>query len=314
MEKFILLCHWNGRFGNRMHQYAYGATFQNINKDFQFWLPSNWEGSRLFKNQVHKLCPNDDLRLHINQSTPEYDNLKFRGHAMRKFYPDAKYINVDDPNENYKNFSHSIYFDSVCAYHGSVFSKMEKKYLLDIFEFNDNVKKLDIYKRYEDVQGTYNIAHLRRDDISNIDYNKSNIQGYSVVSMDSYYRAFEKFGYNKNEILWISDDYIKKWHKERDNSKIRAGWTYPIGSNYVKGIIFDWLEDFLKLYFARTIFRANSSFSWWAAFLSPTAKVYSPVLDKQIIYGRDAVQEIEVDFIEGNSPHWMYDRSDILIN
>ena len=74
--------------------------------------------------------------------------------------------------------------------------------------------------------------------------------------------------------------------------------TYP-------GSSFDWLDDFLKLYFARTIFRANSSFSWWAAMLSPTAKVFSPVIDTNHIYGVDGVEEITVDFVEGNHPHWL---------
>jgi hypothetical protein len=53
-----------------------------------------------------------------------------------------------------------------------------------------------------------------------------------------------------------------------------SGWEHPTGSQSLPGIMFDWLDDFLKLYFARTIFRADSSFSWWAATLSPTAKVF----------------------------------------
>ena len=68
--------------------------------------------------------------------------------------------------------------------------------------------------------------------------------------------------------------------------------------------MFDWLPDFLRLYFARTIFRANSSFSWAAAFLSPTAKVYSPVLTERKTYRGDA-DEVMFEFVEGNEPHWM---------
>jgi hypothetical protein len=47
---FILLSHWNGRFGNRMHQYAYGATYSKIN-NVSFILTTDWEGTYLFKNQ-----------------------------------------------------------------------------------------------------------------------------------------------------------------------------------------------------------------------------------------------------------------------
>ena len=68
--------------------------------------------------------------------------------------------------------------------------------------------------------------------------------------------------------------------------------------------MFDWLPDFLRLYFARTIFRANSSFSWVAGFLSPTAKVYSPVLtDRKTYMGEN--DELNFEFVEGNEPHWM---------
>ena len=80
-------------------------------------------------------------------------------------------------------------------------------------------------------------------------------------------------------------------------------------------VVFDWMNDFLKMYFARTIFRANSSFSWWAGFLSPTAKVYSPVVNKQHIYGRDndgEEKEIDLKFVEGNEPHWMHNQPNIV--
>ena len=48
----------------------------------------------------------------------------------------------------------------------------------------------------------------------------------------------------------------------------------------------------------------NSSFSWVAAFLSPTAKVYSPVLTERKTY-MGSNDEVMFDFVEGNEPHWM---------
>ena len=46
----IILSHWNGRFGNRMHQYAYGVTYSKM-FNVPFYLPSDWEGTHLFKIQ-----------------------------------------------------------------------------------------------------------------------------------------------------------------------------------------------------------------------------------------------------------------------
>jgi hypothetical protein len=314
MQNYILLAHWNGRFGNRLHQYAYGVTYSKLN-NYQFMLPSDWEGTKLFKNQFHKVCDNSEARLHINQSTKPLDSLDYRSFALKKYLDsNIKYINVDDPNQNYINYNCNLFFDSLCAYHESIFEPMSKEYLKYVFEFSDEVKNLDFYKRLEDKQGTYDISHLRRDDIANPNSNIYSHTGYSVVSKESYFNAFKKYDCDPEKMEWVSDDHIKGWHKDRDSSKPRLGWKYPVGAQYDSSIMFEWLEDWLKLYFAKRIFRANSSFSWWAAFLSPQAKVYSPVLDQLVIYGVDGLKEIDVEFIEGNYPHWMYGKPEIHIN
>jgi hypothetical protein len=174
--------------------------------------------------------------------------------------------------------------------------------MLKWFEFTDEVKNLDIYKRLEDKQGTYDIAHLRRDDISCPQYNQNNPQNYSVISKNAYLKTFDKFGFDPNKVEWTTDDWSGKWGVGKPEHK-SAGWTYPVGSHDIPDIIFDWLPDFLRLYFARTIFRANSSFSWVAAFLSPTAEVYSPVLGTRKIY-KGEKDEVMYEFVKGNHPHW----------
>ena len=66
-EDCILLLHWNGRFGNRMHQYAYGVTYARLNR-CAFWLPSDWEGTHLFATQHHVLAPHAGLRASLNEA------------------------------------------------------------------------------------------------------------------------------------------------------------------------------------------------------------------------------------------------------
>lgn len=309
-DKAIVLCHWNGRFGNRLHQYIYGYYYSKTN-NYQFYLPSDWEGTKLFKNQYHKIIEDNVLRLQLNQTQKILDNIHFRKYCLKKYSNLMEIIGVDNFNSDpYEKKSDHIFFDGVCAYNKKIFEPMSRSEIKNVFEFSDEIKSLEIYKRNEDRQDSYDIAHLRRDDISNVQYNKNNHQGYSVVSKESYYRAFKKFGFDPEKIEWVSDDYTGKWHQNRQKT-IKGGWKYPVGSEYIKDIGFDWLDDFLKIYFARNIFRANSSFSWWAACLSPKANIYSPIIDKKIIYGVDALKEIDVNFIEGNDPNWMYNCPDI---
>jgi hypothetical protein len=312
---FILLAHWNGRFGNRMHQYAYGATYSHITGS-DFILTSDWEGSKLFKNQYHKILDHDELRLQLNQDNNYFHTHDVQDRNITKVFPNAKRINPELRSENYLKYDHPVWFDSMCAYGNSVFSKMSKSFLKEVFELSDFVKNTEAYKYWEPKKGTYDIAHLRRDDIASPEYNKNIIQQYSVISKESYYRAFDSFGIDKDRVIWVSDDYSRKWHTDRPEPK-RFHWYYPTGAEFKEPEGFDWLEDFLKIYFARNIFRANSSFSWWASFLSPTATVYSPILDKKISYGVDALEEVDYDFVKGNHPHWLwneYEEKHIIIN
>jgi len=305
---FIFQSHWHGKFGNRMHQYAYGATYKRLH-GVEYLTHSAWEGNKLFKNPENRVYHFPETRF-----SQHLDNGSVLGAERDRVVIEhfANIIKIDSlvAPSNYDKYTHPVFFDSLSAYNDSVFSPMEKDHLLKIFEFSDEVKETAAYKYWSNKAGTYDIAHLRRDDIASPEFNRVNIQGYSVVSKDSYTKAFKQYGFNPDKIEWTSDDYLNKWHTDRPVSP-RLGWSYPYGAEYREDIVFDWLEDFLRLYFARTIFRANSSFSWWAAFLSPTATVYSPILENQIIYGRDdRYEEIETEFSIGNEPHWMFNATE----
>ena len=307
----VVLLHWHGRFGNRMHEYAYGLTYARLH-GCRLWLPSQWEGTRLFAQQPHVELPPGRLRATLNRSRDQFDHPERRIAALRAVVPEAVHLRPENPRANYARHDATVFFDDTCAYHPSIFAAQSRAHLRSVFAFSDAVRRLDLYKRLEDRQGTYDIAHLRRDDISNPRYNQTHVQAYSVISKRSYEAAFANFGFDPAAIEWVSDDYSGRWHADRVR-KPRGRWRYPSGSEVLPDVIFDWLEDFLRLYFARTIFRANSSFSWWAAFLAPSARVFSPVVDKRHIYGVDGLEEIDVEFVEGNHPHWMYGNADIVI-
>tara|TARA_B100001093_G_scaffold454094_1_gene463191 strand:+ start:1688 stop:3631 length:1944 start_codon:yes stop_codon:yes gene_type:complete len=298
----IVMVHWNGRFGNRVFSYMFGKHYANKH-NLDFYLPSAWEGNRLFVNSGVKTITNDKLRLQVNQSKKPMDSIEYRKTAVRDYNQRVNdnliYFNPDTQSQSQQK---NVFFDSLCIHSDANFREYNKEQILKWLEFSPEVKNLDIYKELEDKQGTYDIAHLRRDDISNANYNQRNQQAYSVINKQSYIKAFQKFGFCSSCVEWTTDDWTGKWGVGKP--QIRGGWNYPVGSKVIPDIMFDWLPDFLRLYFARTIFRANSSFSWVAAFLSPTAKVYSPVLTERKTY-RGETDEVMFDFVEGNEPHWM---------
>jgi hypothetical protein len=309
LDREIILAKWQGRFGNRMHQYAYGVTYAN-KFNSTLVLPSEWEGSRLFSDSFYEVSKDDKLRLHLNQSNKSFDNDSYRGVFLEGYGKETgkEYLKLEPSSKPWEEVEYGWYSD-LCAYQKEIFAKMSSSFLKKVFDFTNEVKNLDLYKRLEDKQGTYDIAHLRRDDISSMTYNANH--GYSVLSKKSYTEAFKKYGYDPDKVEWTSDDWTGNWGvttpRESSFFKSRGGWNYPIGSQYINDIIFEWFPDFLRLYFARSVFRANSSFSWWACFLGNQKNVYSPVLTERNIYSgkKGSGQEINMNFVKGNNPHWL---------
>jgi hypothetical protein len=110
------------------------------------------------------------------------------------------------------------------------------------------------------------VAHLRRGDYADLQY--------PLVSLSSYYRAAANLGFEKLAI--VSEE---------------APLTHP---DFTGDLSF--LPDFYRLLKAKVLFRANSSFSWWAGTLSE-AQVYAPVID-----GKPGGVESDCDFVAGNWP------------
>lgn len=93
---------------------------------------------------------------------------------------------------------------------------------------------------------------------------------FAIVSDESYNKSAEKYGYHYSCAKVFSDDR-------------------PLESQY---------DDFFDIMYSRVIFRANSTYSWWAAALSD-GKIYSPIVN-------DNTGWIDCDFTLGNHPKLMY--------
>lgn len=93
---------------------------------------------------------------------------------------------------------------------------------------------------------------------------------YALVSDKSYDDALAKFGFDPLNAYILSDD------RSQDHA----------------------YTDFFGMVACRNLFRANSSFSWWAATLSE-ARVFSPVVE-------DKTGWIDCEFVEGNHSRMFY--------
>ena len=225
-----------------MHEYAFASTYaKKFNYSFETF--ADWEGNVIFKTPQYKFIQEEEIKSYLRDGALSIED---RVKMVLKYYPEAAYIDPHRDEDPYQQPSCQVIFDSLSAYNNKIFEGMDKDFIKNIFEFSNLIKNTEAYQYWESKKGTYDVAHLRRDDIANVEFNLNNIQGYSVISKDSYYKAFKKFGYDPEKIEWVSDDFINKWHTDRPKTE-QFGWAYPEGSIYNEIKIFDWLEDFLKI-------------------------------------------------------------------
>lgn len=137
---------------------------------------------------------------------------------------------------------------------------MSRSWLKQLYEFKD------IWKHKFTKSSYYIAAHLRRGDYLKL----SNV--YCIIKEESVYRACEKFGYDKNKLIIISEENCKKYNDLDEDMQF--------------------LPDFMILMNADVLFRSNSTFSWWAGVLS-NGDIYCPVVSSKTGWN-------DVEYIKGN--------------
>lgn len=307
----IYQLHWIGRFGNRIFQYAFINEWARRNKGHGY-LPSYWEGTTLFKKSPHcSVVEDDTFRCAINQ-TGKFDNITFRKEALERFNKRTNQNIEFRDTRCFQDRKHVAFDDLNSMYIRKLLQEMDPEHLRELFEFSDEVKATPVYQDIIKEKGKYIVAHLRRGDISRKNYKGA----HSMVTKESYYRAFEQFGDSSENIIWLSDNKQERtnkpymFSKDYYNCSVGHQWKYPRGEKKQnKDIIFDFLPELLLLVFAKKIYRANSSFSWFGSFLSD-AIVYSPIVKPKTPECKGKFFEIDTDFARNNCEPFMGSREE----
>lgn len=105
--------------------------------------------------------------------------------------------------------------------------------------------------------------------------------GFVPISKESYVRAANKFGVDPEKIHYVQLES-------------------PYKSEELIARNMDFLPDFYQLTQAKTLFRGNSTYSWWAATLGNADRVFAPRIDNVVAVGDGKIYDVE--FEEGNHP------------
>ena len=156
---------------------------------------------------------------------------------------------------------------------------MQNKGDIDLFDYFQNPEHLALlskkkvkewfrFKNPPKVQKHNVVFHKRRGDLL------TQLDQYAVVSDESYIEGVKKFNLDYKEALILDKEHS------------------------------DFVTDFWLMMNCNNLFRANSTFSWWAATLGD-CQVYSPKVE-------DKIGWVDVEFVKGND-EWNYRFNKYLI-
>jgi hypothetical protein len=229
-----------GRMCNQMFQIA-AAKALSIDNDVDF----------VCSNSVSGISPT------INQ-TKKYRKTIFEKIKFQNFTNQQKIIHHGSPDFSYKEI---IYQDNICLtgyYQSENYFKHRKDEIHKLFECPEKIRKF-IFKNFDHLISNPNTCsvHIRRGD-----YLK--LKEYHTNLTSEYYNSCFKKTKDKH-LVFFSDDI--EWCKTTFQQQ-KATFV-----NTKSDII-----DFYIMSFMKNNIIANSSFSWWAAWLNnnKSKKVFAP--------------------------------------
>ena len=259
----MIIVQLKGGFGNQLFQYAAGlslASYHNVavKVDISALAKPDEQINTIRNFDLKSICLPPEIA--TQQEIDDLINSNLFAKAIEKILPSYKrkiYKEASfnfDPN--FYNAGSHLYLKGYRQserYFKKIKEKVQQQFVLQpqlTLHFKEKAKEL---------QSTTSVAvHIRMGD-----YNDKQVMDYhGILSEDYYQSAFQHINARiKNATFYIFTDDVK-WVKEN--------MEMPPSAEFVSGSITqNHYEDFYLMSKCRHQVIANSSFSWWAAWLNP---------------------------------------------
>lgn len=263
-----------GGLGNQMFQYAFALSLKNQFKDedilidihhFNYYkLHNGFELSRIFKG-INLIIANKKQLKKVTYYVPHY----FLSRLVRKFLPKLKtefienveYVYDDSPFNLRGNYYFEGYWQSN-KYYSDI-----KSEIIKAFEFpvpNSYNKQLA-----KEITSCNSVGiHVRRGDY----LNHKDFKG--ICELDYYQRAIDDLASKSEKFHFYIFSNDIQWCKKNIQPLINDNKVTYVTENKGKDSFWD-MYLMSKCY---NLIIANSSFSWWGAYLNINAKdIYAPL-------------------------------------
>jgi len=257
-----------GGMGNQMFQYAFVTSVATQNK-CQFFLDKEGMPIEIYKYFKLKRSVFYYIdRLFFNHKG---FGLFFSHYLRNAFYTLIKksftnqkitVSNIDNPLESLKLVNDKVFFEGF--FQSPLFFKSGIHEVLKSFELKDSIRDL-YFKKYQFLRQKKKITiHIRKTDYASLGH--LNL-GHTDLSLPYayYHRIIKEIHRDDNYYIFISDD----------PQSVAAEFHY-LTEKYISSDTA--IMDFQHMLNSEICIIANSTFSWWAAFLNknPNKKVFCP--------------------------------------
>jgi len=265
-EKTPVIIRLNGGLGNQMFQYAFGVAVSK-NRDTKLLLDL-----RELKTDPLRTFALDSFKIQGKIATPE---------ILRTYNPSIIHKIFIKLGFN-ANPNSKILMEKFFHYDTEVMGNNKADYFLGYWqtekyfmEFENEVRNeftiktealKPIVSYFEEIQNSESISlHIRRGDYVANDHTNSY---HGVCSLDYYSNALNLAlqGMKNPKIYIFTDD--PEWAKAQN--------IWPVDYKIISGLGLTDIQEFHLMSSAKKNIIANSSFSWWAAWLNKSGSVYAP--------------------------------------